>query len=242
MKGFIENKILEKAEFQSNSIGPLGYLVHKMSGEGNYTLEVYKNDKALIIGEIICSKEFSSTSENIDLSQINSKNGIVSKYRLNNENGFILLYNSFEFSNDRIVIRKGKSIEFDSKKLKTGDLYALNLIKPGMYEMQSKAFKKNTKIDVAYPNLDISKEARSTASNVISSANFKDLKQNPNQGLVIHFDDTFNEFNLKLLKENLPKKGQTIAEQLKANIAGNLKVRKRGTKSKPIRKFHYEYK
>jgi hypothetical protein len=242
MNNFIENKVLENTNFRTNTIGPLAYLVHKLNGVGSYQMEIYNGDKIIHTSEIICSGETNGTSENIDLSKIYSKSGLTNKFRLNDSNAYMLFYNSKEFSSNRIVIRKNSVIEFDSLKPQKGDLFVLNLLKPGEYELSNKSTKKALKINVAYPSLDISKEERRTESNKINSANFKDCSIMPNQGIVIELDDKLNELEIKLLKENLPDKGHSIIEQLKSRVTQLTLQRKKHSKENPIRKIHKEYK
>lgn len=239
MKNFINRKVLENTSFSVDTIGPLAYIVHKMSGAGNYQLEIYNNDRLLLRSEVECSEKYEKTSENIDLHQV-LKQKSLHKLRLNNENGYLLFYNSNAFTNNRIVIKKGKTVEFDNNKPTKADLYALNLLRPGVYKLKSKALKTDIRVDVEYPSLSSSKENRFNESFKISAENIKTIKTQkiqPNQGLVFNLGDGFEDFNVEMEKENVPKKGQSIQEQVKAESQKLVKLKKQNAK----KDFHKKY-
>lgn len=242
MNNFISNKVLENTKFSNVTVGPLAYLIHKLSGEGSYQMEIFDNKKVIHSTFIICTKESELTCINFDLASIYSSNKLPNSYSLNNEYCYVLLFNSKEYSSNRIVIRKGKEVEFDSSTPKKGDLYALNLIKPGEYEVFSKSTKKSIKINVLYPSLQTSLKKTNSDSLKLSSKNFKSSGILPNQGFVIEFDDTFNDIEVTLVKENLPKKGQSITEQLHSRVQELQKARKKHNKANPVRKIHKEFK
>jgi len=73
MKNLINKKVLETVKFSTNTVGPLAYLVHKMSGKGSYILEVYRGDKPSYSMGIECSEKHNKTSEQIDLSGFENK-------------------------------------------------------------------------------------------------------------------------------------------------------------------------
>lgn len=242
MNNFISNKVLENSKFSNVSVGPLAYLIHKLSGEGQYQMEIYEEKKVIHSSVIVCAKDSELTSINIDLSAVISSGKVPASYSLNSEHCYVLFFNSKEYSSNRILIRKGKDIEFDSLDPKKGDLYALNLIKPGEYEVVSKSSKKSIKINVLYPTLQTTLKKTNSDSLNISSKNFKSSDILPNQGFVIEFDDTFNDIEVTLVKENLPKKGQSIVEQLHSRVHDMQKSRKVHNKANPVRKIHKEFK
>jgi hypothetical protein len=241
MKNFIENKVLDNTDFKISTIGPFSYLIHKMSGAGNFQLKIFKDEKMIHSSEIVCDKEVSITSVNLDIAAIYTKSGLANKYRLNDLNAYVLLYNSKEFSDYKIVIYKDKDVEFDSSKPSKGDLFALNLIKPGLYQFKSGSLKKDIKINVTYPALANSREARHEESHKFDINKIQDCEIFPNQGIVFELDGKFNDFSIKLVKENLPDKGQSIIEQLKAKTVLLMKDRKKHTKENPLKKYHKEY-
>ena len=244
MKQFINKKALENTSFSAKTIGPLAYIVHKMTGTGSYFLEIYHNKNLVVRSEVACNEKYENTSENIDISKIFSTR-ILPKIRLNSENGYLLFYNSKEFSNHRIVIKKGRSIEFDNYKPSKADIYALNLLRPGVYNLKSKSLKSNLKVNVEYPSLNLSKEGRFSESLKISSTNFKKLKEQkvlPNQGLVFNLGNGFEDFNIEMVSENVPKKGNSIEDQMKVEAQKFTKVRKVKSKSTIQKKYQWEQK
>ncbi len=239
MKEFINKKALENTSFSVDTIGPLAYIVHKMSEKGSYFLEIYHNKTLAVRSEVECTEKYEKTSENIDISKVLSEKGLP-KIRLNNENGYLLFYNSKEFSNNRIVIKKGNKIEFDNYKPTKGDMYALNILRPGVYKLKSKSLKSDLKVNVEYPKLNMSKENRFKESLKISSENLNKMKEQklmPNQGMVFDLGDGFEDFNIEMITENSPKKGQSIEDQIKKEVQKIAKSRK----AKPKKSYHRKY-
>lgn len=241
MKNFIENKVLDNTDFALNKVGPFAYLVHKMSKPGKFLMEIYDKDRMVHRSEIDCSKEYASTSENIDFSAIQSVSGLQNKFRLNQENGYLLFYNSKEFVSMKVVIRNEKEIEFDSTKPQKGDFYGLNLLKPGVYEMKSKSFKTPIKIDVEYPNLTMNRRTQDMETLLITAETKTNLVSQPNRGLVFQLDEKINDFTVRLLTENKPKPGFSIEDQLKAELSKTRASLKKHSKKEPIRKFSKKY-
>ncbi|WP_452220980.1 hypothetical protein [Lacinutrix salivirga] len=239
MKNFINKKVLENTSFSVDTVGPLAYVVHKMSGAGSYQIEIYNNKSLLVSSEVECSDKFDKTSENVDLHQV-LRNKSLHKIRLNNENGYLLFYNSNEFTNNRIVIKKGKNIEFDNQKPTKADMYAVNLLRPGVYKLKSKSLKSDITVDVEYPKLQESKESRFNESFKFSAENIKTVKTQkiqPNQGLVFNLGNGFEDFNIVMEKENVPKKGQSIKEQIKLEAQKIAKQKKQ----RANKNFHKKY-
>ncbi len=242
MKEFINKKALENTNFSVDTVGPLAYIVHKMSGKGSYFLEIYHNKTLAVRSEVECTEKYEKNSENIDISKVLSERGL-SKITLNDENGYLLFYNSREFSNNRIVIRKGNHIEFDNNKPTKGDTYALNLLRPGVYKLKSKSLKSDVKVNVEYPSLNMSKESRFKKSLEISSHNLSKMKEQkilPNQGLVFNLGDGFEDFNIQMITENTPKNGHSIKDQIKVKTKKLAKIRK--AKPKKDLQIKYQWK
>jgi hypothetical protein len=113
-------------------------------------------------------------------------------------------------------------------------------MKPGIYNLQSKAVKSPLKIDVKYPSLAASKESRFTESLSLSSQNIATLKDQslmPNQGLVFNLGKGFTEFQLEMVQENSPKKGLNINDQTKKEAKSIVhQYKKEGTNK--MKKMH----
>ncbi|MFT5925362.1 MAG: hypothetical protein ACI9WL_000091 [Rubritalea sp.] len=167
------------------------------------------------------------------------------KLRLNADKHSVLFYNSKEFYNHRIIIKKGSKIEFDHKKPTESDLCALNLMKPGIYNLQSKAVKSRLKIDVKYTSLAASKESRFTESLSLPSQNIATLKDQslmPNQGLVFNLGKGFTEFQLEMVQENSPKKGLNINDQTKKEAKSIVHQDKKEGTNKMKKKYQWKAK
>ncbi len=235
MKNLINKKVLETVKFSTNTVGPLAYLVHKMSGKGSYILEVYRGDKPSYSMGIECSEKHNKTSEQIDLSGFENDSNPYS-IQINDKNGYLVFYNSKEFTGNRILIKQDKTIEFDSFNPAKGDRYALNLLRPGKYKVQSKTLKSGLAVDVAYPSLKTSKESRYLESPKLSLKSVDSIKKQgglsllPNQGLIIELDKDFQNLSVEFVKENNPRKGESIREQLKAQLRSKLKDKPKSKK------------
>lgn len=242
MQKFINKKALETSSFSVKTVGPLAYLVHKMSGGGTYLMEIFFGDSFSLKGEIECSSKFEKTSEHIDFEKI-EKDRAISKIRLNDKNGYLLFYNSKEFTSHRVVIKKGRTTEFDSHKPSKGDLYAVNLLKPGLYGVKSDLKKLDIKVNVEYPDLASSKKNKFQQNLVLNSKVMKAKKAHamlPNQGLVVEIDDDFGDMQIDLIKETVPKKGMSIEAQLKAQA--KTLVKKKGKKHRMQGKYRWKAK
>lgn len=244
MKNFINRRILETTKFSSTTLGPLAYLLHKMSSDGSFSLEIYHKNTVIVRSEIECSNDFKKTYEHVDIAKV-YQDKKISRIRLNSENGYLLFYNSKEFAENRIVIKNKKLIEFDSFKPAKGDLYTLNLLKPGMYKFQSSSLESDLLVNVEYPSMTMSKESRFKQSVMISTATTKqtnDYKMLPNQGLSIELGNGIKEFKVEMISENLPAEGESISEQIKKQ-ATQLNVKKGQKKESNVsRKYQWRPK
>lgn len=222
MGTILKSQIIDKHAFDSTQVGPLAYLVHKMSGQGTFSVKVLDGTMPKMQFEVKCAPAYEQNSVNIDLSDPKSvKNGVL----LNSENGYILFYHSKEFVNWKIVITKASAAskpEFDSHKPGSGDLMALNLLKPGKYSLESSA-KQAAEIDVLHPEKITQAKRMEASTNKFSAKDFK-LKQTktviPNQGMVFEFSKEMPSFSLKLVKEQAAKTpfDEKIRSELKSKL------------------------
>lgn len=228
MSTTLNRNIIETDNFSNELLGPFSFIVHKLTGEGNFLAEIYEQNTIVSRFSIICSKDFKETQEHIDLSL--AKNHMLKPtLRLNDENGYLLFYNSKEYKNHKIVIKKGNTPEFDSSAPSSKDLFGLNLIKPGQYKLTSATLKKDVVLDVKYPSLSDAQISRATGAIQIDEAKIKTNKMPviyPNQGLVFNFSDSFKDFSLQLVKENEPKNKQGFVEELKKQAKANTTIKK----------------
>jgi hypothetical protein len=236
MSTILNRNIIETSNFSNQLLGPFSFIVHKLSGEGDFIAEIYEQGRLISRFSIICSKDFRETQEHVDLSLANNQL-IKNTLRLNNENGYVLFYNSKEYKDHQIVIKKGNTIEFDSTKPNSKDLFGLNLLKPGQYKLSSASLKTDLILDVKYPTLDEAQIGRATGSIQLDATKVLANKSQtilPNQGLVFNFADNFKDFKIEFVKENQPKVNKTIIDELKAKA--NL-TSKKNKKDRVIKKY-----
>ncbi len=242
MKNTIKREILNKKDFSTQVIGPLCYLVHKMSGKGNYILQVFKGKSIVAELPIACSENYASYSKNIDLSdpKLISK---TSSIKLNSEAGYILLYNSREFSASRIVIRQKNKIEFDSHNPSKDDLYALNFFRPGIYEFSTGKSKTKLKCNIKYPTLSDSVRKQSVESVNLKTTDLdknKTINMMPNQTVVIPLDNGMKKIDIRMIQENQPPKGYSLPDQIKKEAKKYLKNNTKIKDKKNLHKYRWE--
>jgi len=240
MKQFINKNALEATQFSATKVGPLASLIHKMDGEGTYNLEIYEGKSLILKSEIVCSKEYKNNSDTIDFSKLVGTKE-VKRVRLSHENSFIAFHNSKDFSAYKVLIKKEGKIVFDSAKPSIGDYYTLNILRPGVYECTSKSLKSSLRINVEYPSFENFstkrfKESQQISSEIISGK--KELNILPNQGMVVLFDNKFNDVTIALKKENVAPKGKSIRDQIK--LQARKTIKKKAKKNKQIiRKYKW---
>lgn len=207
MNTILKSQILEKISFKSDQIGPLAYLVHKMSGQGEFIVKVSDGKNPKIEFAVNCSSTNKQNSINIDVSDPKTNQNPI---LLNSENGYILFFHSSEFVSWKIEILKVSAkneLEFDSLKLGQGDLMAVNFIKPGKYSIQSST-NQTSEIEVFHPEEITKRQVSELLTNRFSVADFK-LKQkkilNPNQGMVFEFSKEMSSLSINMLEEKTAK-------------------------------------
>ena len=227
MNTLLKSQILDKKSYASNQIGPLAYLVHKLSGQGDYTVRVSDRTNQRLQFYVRCSPNHDQNSQNIDVSDP----GLDQKtFLLNSDHGYLLFYHSGEFVSWKIEITNvtaGNKPEFDSDKPSTGDLMALNIIKPGKYALKSQL--KQSEIEVLHPEEAAMQHRMNIPVNRFSHADFS-LRQrkifNPNQGMVFEFSKEMPSFSIDLVQEKTAKTpfDVKIREEVKTKLAARLRT------------------
>ena len=221
MGTLLKSQLLNKNSFDSAQIGPLAYLVHKMSGQGDFTVTVSDGGTLKMQFMINCAPGNADNSINVDVSNPASVPGTV---QLNSEHGYVLFYHSSEFVNWKIGILKKSGAgepEFDSHKPGEGDLMALNIIKPGKYSMKSA--ERSCAVEVLHPDKIRPGQPSVLPGNRFSHKDFK-LRQtkllNPNQGMVFEFSKEVGAFTIELTGETVAKTpfDEKVRGEFKARI------------------------
>ncbi|UBM58350.1 hypothetical protein LAG90_16220 [Marinilongibacter aquaticus] len=233
-------KILNQANFSPAILGPFSFLVHKISGEGIFTIEVQKNGKTFRKGSIRASKDVEENQINLDMFAFGQREALP-VFTLNAENGHILLYNSREFKENRVLIKKDDTLEFDSAKPGKEDLFGVNLLRPGKFVVSSKSMKKNFEIEVKTPELQEAKLSQTAATQLITEdilGKTNSIRILPNQGLVFKFGKGLSDIEIKLDKEAKLEGKHSFTNQLKADFRARVKVQlSKRKKGATIKKF-----
>jgi hypothetical protein len=235
MGTLLKSQLLNKNSFDSTQVGPLAYLVHKMSGQGDYTVKVTDRGNLKMQFAISCAPGHTLSSVNVDLSNPAS---VPAPVLLNSENGYVLFYHSSDFVNWNIGITKNAGAgapEFDSQKPGEGDLMALNIIKPGKYAMKSAS--QTVAIEVLHPDKIRPEQPAAVPGNRFSHKDFK-LRQTkllrPNQGMVFEFSKEAGAFTIDLTEESPAK--TPFDERMRVEFKTRM-LERRPTAAAPKRKY-----
>lgn len=235
----LNRNLLENTNFSSETLSPFSFLVHPLAKAGTYSLEIYENKRLVYKNKIISSNEYKETGLNINIYSLSLKTQKGS-FHINGDNAYLLFYNSQKISKNRVVIKDENKVVFDSSEPEKGDLFVLNLLKPGDYTLKSDSLKTSMKLQVQYPS--IKKDKISDTVHKISldakSITSKDLQTSlPNQGIVIQLGDGLKDFNIEYTKSFDIKMENSVINDLKASARSKIKVSDNKSEKQIIKKF-----
>lgn len=229
MNTVLNKNLLETTRFSTNTLSPFSFYVHKLQKTGAFVIEIYSNNQLAATNQVIVSKENPLPAVNIDLALPALKN-MKEAILLNEQSAYLLFYNSQGFSMNRIVIKENGNAIFDSNKPEKGDLFVLNLLKPGEYTLDSKSLKTSLKINIEYPSLtktDVSKTFAKIKLNANSVLKNDSQSALPNQGIIFELGDGFTDFEIAYTKSFDVKLENSIQKELKNLARASSKVGKK---------------
>ncbi len=188
---------------KTNQVSPISYLIHQIKEEGTYSLTVIDGRAKIGFAQIHVSEECNMPSVNIDLDQL-SKQDKTQTIRLDKKYAYVLLYNAQEVCDYRVLIRKGRKLEFDSRKPQRGDLFSINLLQPGRYEVSEGTRKSKLQLTVDKPGLATSSRSEDYKRLIIDSKALQKsetVSMLPNQGITIELDDKMKTVSLKQVSD-----------------------------------------
>lgn len=239
MNTIFKRNLLENTNFSSDILSPFSFLVHSLAKAGTYSLEIYENNRLVYTNQIISSNANEETGLNIDL-YLPSLTSQKESFKVNGDHAYLLFYNSQTFSKNRVIIKDKNSIVYDSNTPQKGDLFVLNLLKPGEYTLKSDSLKTSTKLNVQYPELKKNKIS-DTVSKISLDAKSIVAKDSqsllPNQGIVIQLGDGLKDFNIEYTKSYDKSMENSIVNELKAFARSGVKVSANRSKKQIIKKF-----
>lgn len=240
MKKRRSDSVVDISLIKTNQVSPISYLIHQIKEAGTYNLTVLNGRDKIGYAQIHVSDEYNTPSVNIDLDKL-SKQNAGQVIHLDKKYAYVLLYNSKEVCDYRVVIRKGRNIEFDSRKPQKGDLFSINLLRPGHYNISEGTKKSKVQLTVDKPGLATSSRSEGFKRLNINMESLKkssEINMLPNQGITIELEDKMKTVSLEHVAD--PDSDQPSArEELKQLFRS--KVTKRKTLIKP-RKYKWSPK
>ena len=235
MKPYINRAAINKNQFRSAGISVLSYLAHPLNDADMYWAKVYHQNRLVDQFTITCSEKCSEKQANIDLAGFHARRSIDRGQKAFELScgGYALFYDSTGDVDYHVRLEKASEVKrptvvFDSKKLDKGDIYAVSLLRPGVYQGINLKNKTEFKVDVLYPETKDLKKKQETPSTVnieVTDEGFypKSVKITPGQGLVFQIKGACNlELDLKKAYE----KENAFERELKKDRKSK-KIRKR---------------
>ncbi|NHB69804.1 hypothetical protein [Perlabentimonas gracilis] len=239
MKTILNRNLLENTNFTSDTLSPFSFLVHSLVKAGTYSLEIYENNRLVYTNQIISANENNETGLNIDL-HLNSLSSQKGSFLINGDHAYLLFYNSQAFTKNRVVIKDKTNIVFDSNTPKKGDLFILNLLKPGEYILKSNSLKTSMKLNVLYPDLKRDKVSDSLTKINLDAKSIREKDSQPllpNQGIVIQLGDGLNDFNIEHTKGFDSSLENSVVNELKILARSRIKTSTGRSKKQIIKRF-----
>lgn len=239
MNTILNRNLLENTNFSSNTLSPFSFLVHPLAKPGTYGIEIYENNNLIHTNQIISSNENKETSLNIDL-YLPSLRAQKGSFKINGDHAYLLFYNSQSFSKNRVIIKDKDSVVYDSISPVKGDLFVLNLLKPGEYTLKSNSLKTSMKLNVQYPDLKRDKLSDAMTRINLNSHSIKAIDSQPllpNQGVIIQLGDGLKDFNIEYTKSYDKKLENSVVNELKRMARSGIKVPTDRSKKQIIKKF-----
>lgn len=227
MKRIILKNIKDVNQVNVRQASPISYLIHKLSGAGKFELTLLKGVNKINSCVLICDSHTEVDSVNIDLFELatEAKFGAI---HINSEFGYLLFYNSQNFEDYRVVIKKDKTVEYDSYQPKKGDLFSVNLLKAGEYAIESKQMQKRASLSVDQEvwdqtKLNVAKSYMLNKAEIIKGA---ESKISTNQGFTIDLEEGMEDLTISLKKEFKVASREQLKASLKNELRKQVKMNK----------------
>jgi hypothetical protein len=202
MKTKVNLKLLKTTSFDSGALGLLAMIVRQFPENGNYRAVILRQGK--IAAEV--GFEVNARSEadqlNIDLAACEqkakaredecAKQGAMQAVGVVSPKGYVLFHASSGEGYEIIVSREGGKESFNSSKLERGDIFAVTLLEPGIYEMKNSIGNASGQIVVNLPsNEDIRRNRLETLYIEASRKGFepRQIELASSQGLVFRVNE-----------------------------------------------------
>ena len=161
MNARINTYALRQTTIESANLGVLGSIAHPIAEDGAYAGAVFQRGVEITRFRLTVDAKFTNTQVDVDLSKLDPDHQCPEKHRSAHEfelksKGFAVLYVSEGPGEFHVVLtRLGETqkMEFDSRTLKSSDLFIATMLRPGEYAMVDQLGKAKGRISVAYPKV-----------------------------------------------------------------------------------------
>jgi hypothetical protein len=220
MNARINTHALRQTTIESAQLGVLGSIAHPIAEDGVYSGTVFQRGIQIASFRLTVDAKFANTQVDVDLSKLDSDDRCPEKHRGAHEfelksKGFVVLYVSEGPGDFYVVLSRlgeAQKVDFDSRTLKSGDLFIASMLRPGEYAMVDQLGKAKGRISVAYPK--VGKEPYrpgEPARVVVSPEAFKpaEVKIGAAQAVVFSFETPKSAIQVKLEKPDDGPKTET---------------------------------
>lgn len=196
MATVINTHALMAQKLRSDEIGPLAMVAHPIMAAGQYFGQVWQGKAAVAQFQLTVEEASTPGQADIDLAALMARPG-VGKSRLMRfkmpAGGYAAFFASkgaggYAVTLDQVIEGKEPRSVFDSRKLTEGDVYAVTLLRPGLWIAQDAASGARAQVTVAYPvigDTPFRPAERGHAISVSGEGMDRDtVKMNPGEGLV----------------------------------------------------------
>jgi hypothetical protein len=223
MKAKLKRHLFTQMSVDSGSLGSLGTVIHPFRESGEYQISILWNNESIRTFSLLVDERYENSQVNIDLYALQRKapsgsftlktGGHAVFYLTNGTDGYAVVAtrqpeqkpsDTTPSTGRRQSAKTPTRPEFDSRELREGDLFAVNLLRPGTYSVVTGAKRPNGEITVAYPKprgrFDLAPDAVSVEVNEKSFQPVR-IEIQAMQGIVFRIH-TNSRIRLELTKPN----------------------------------------
>ena len=163
MKGHLNTQLLATTKVQSASIGVLGTILHPLVEPGVYRGTVLRGNAEVL--ELAINVDDTLAADQVDIDVARSRSPLGAERRDvtlgMRPGGHLILYASSGPADAYVLVRKQvaegekprEGAEFDSRRLHANDLFAVALLRPGLYSVSDALGLGSGCIRVMYPTI-----------------------------------------------------------------------------------------
>lgn len=145
MKARINRHLLTQTGWDSGSLTPLASVMHRFQEEGTYDGEVLRGDETIGLFKLVVDDTAPDEQVDVDLEAIArrafARSGAADTHVVSPRQP-TLFYVQSGPGGYSVVVRssdpKNRAVEFDSRELEEGDIFALAPMAPGLYSVTNK--------------------------------------------------------------------------------------------------------